>query len=660
MSELESLKKIINDKKVVSFDIFDTLLLRNIEKPTDIFKILDKYVFDKYDIEDFFNMRIESETKSRTAKNNYECTFTEIYNNLPIKSDKVKKDIMKKELELEERFLVANPFMKEIYNYCKETNKEILCISDMYLEEDFISKVLKNNGYSINKIYVSNVYHKSKGNKTLFEEVYRQNKYDKSKWIHIGDNYTSDYEMPINFGISAYNYKNVLSRSSKLSDNESISSSIINAIRNNAVNNGLELNYWEKFGIMYASPLYYAFASWLYNHNKDYDNIYFLARDGYMIKKVFDKIAKNQNNKIDSRYLYVSRRAVQLPILHLADKRDIIDTLTAVNSGLNEKVMVKNVFLYFNIDPYKYEEVINKYGFEVEDEVENEDYIKFKQLVSELYDEVFKPIMVKQTNLISKYLKQENFDKYKKNYLVDVGWRGSIQYSLNKLLDKPMLGYYFATSHGVYNDIYYDTLGFAANYGEPYYIFKDIEENLMIYEFLFSSPEGSLKRYELKNNKVIPITADNDEYSDEISILQDSALKIIDEYIKYFEYDNSLPSIDAINPIQVMINEKKYEDLINFNQIQTNVGYYGEKVSYVPSFTKDEIKKDFFKFDDTLIKSMWKNTFVLKNCKSEEEFYKFRKKINKKRIFKTAKRAFRENGLRYCIKKTHNKLRGRD
>ena len=38
----EEIKKIISKKDVVSFDIFDTLLFRNIYKPTDIFSSKEK------------------------------------------------------------------------------------------------------------------------------------------------------------------------------------------------------------------------------------------------------------------------------------------------------------------------------------------------------------------------------------------------------------------------------------------------------------------------------------------------------------------------------------------------------------------------------------------------------------------------------------------
>ena len=75
----KELLKLIDSNNVISFDIFDTLLLRNVYKPTDIFRILSKIAFEKYNIEDFYSIRVVAEKKSRTEENNNECRFDEIY-----------------------------------------------------------------------------------------------------------------------------------------------------------------------------------------------------------------------------------------------------------------------------------------------------------------------------------------------------------------------------------------------------------------------------------------------------------------------------------------------------------------------------------------------------------------------------------------------------
>ena len=135
--------QLIDKNDVISFDIFDTLILRNILKPTDIFKILAIYAKEEFNIDDFYDIRIESEKNSRNEKNNFECSYDDIYNaiNKKIKNKQYIERLKKRELELELEFCTYNSYMKSIFNYCEKRDKKIFLISDMYLEEDFINKL---------------------------------------------------------------------------------------------------------------------------------------------------------------------------------------------------------------------------------------------------------------------------------------------------------------------------------------------------------------------------------------------------------------------------------------------------------------------------------------------------------------------------------------
>ena len=627
MSELDRLLKKLDDYEVVSFDIFDTLLLRNVQRPVDIFKILESIVEKKYNINDFFEMRVNSEMNSRTEKNNYETTLDEIYKKMPIKDKTVKEEIKKLELKLESDFLIANPFMQKVYNYCLKNNKKVVCISDMYLPLSFLETILNKNGYKKVKIYLSCVHQKHKGNGTLYEEVYNTEKFDKTKWIHIGDNYECDYVQAINFGISAHHYPKVLDRSDVCGEMTSIASTIINAIRNNTANNGLELPYWQKFGILNASPIYFAFANWVYKRNVDHDNIYFLARDGYIIKKVYDKIIKLKKQKIDSRYLYTSRRAIQLPMLMFEDKTKAIDTLASINRGLNEKMVLKNVFNYFNMDLKKYEKIIKIYGFNsFDEEIDDENFLVLKQMLSEIYDD-FKLEMSKKVDNIKAYLEQEKVNDYEKVFMVDIGWRGSVQYALDKVIDKEVFGYYFCTNPYVYNEIFYNTQGFLINFGTPFWLEQEVSQYIMLYEFLFSAPEGSLKDFTKKDGKIVPVLGENTEYSKEIAEVQNSALEIIDKFMEYYDYITEFSGEEAVWPYRNFILNKKYEDLVKFSHIKTNVGYAGDSYNFVPTFSKKEIEEDPIEFMNEINKSMWNGTFLVKEIDNSIDYEEYKKHL---------------------------------
>lgn len=58
----ESIKKLIDESQVVSFDIFDTLLMRKVLYPIDVFKLVEKKAKQKnLNIKDFHKIRREAE-----------------------------------------------------------------------------------------------------------------------------------------------------------------------------------------------------------------------------------------------------------------------------------------------------------------------------------------------------------------------------------------------------------------------------------------------------------------------------------------------------------------------------------------------------------------------------------------------------------------------
>ncbi len=630
MKELEKLKELIDKYEIISFDIFDTLLLRSVRIPIDVFRILEVYVKKSFGIDDFCNTRVNSERISRTEKNAFETSLDEIYDCVPIDDSLIKEKIKNKEIELENQFLVANPFMKEVFDYCKEKGKQVLCISDMYLPSQYILKFLKKNGYGDVKVYISCEYHKHKGNCTLYYKVHEIEGFDKSKWLHIGDNYESDYNQAIKFGISAYHYRKVSERSPFLGDNLSISASIIYAICNNRVNNGLDIPYWKKFGIQYAAPIYYAFANWIYKNNLDHDNVFFFARDGYIIKKVFDLILKKEKSDIYSSYFYTSRRATQLPLLIYENKTFAVDMLAGVNFQYEEKTKVRNIFDNFDIPLNKYNFVLQKYGFKSEDDIITvENHIFYRQLISELYP-LFKEKMSEQVKFIKDYLKQEKATEFQTMNIVDIGWRGSVQYSLSHALENEMFGYYLCTGPYVYSDILYNTRGFLLNYNAPGELSEVIINNMMMFEFLFSAPEGSLIGYKKEKGKILPILDDKVDFINEVAVLQEAALDVIEEFLKYYPYTNDLTSDESLLAYRRFLNEKKYEDIVMVGTLNTNVGYSGSSYNFIKSYSKGFIESDIESFVELTKKSMWHGTFLVEEINTSEEYYNYKNFIEEK------------------------------
>lgn len=143
--------------KVVSFDIFDTLLLRPVLEPADTFRLLE----NKLNIPNFHNMRTTAEAEARKHKSVYvqDITLNDIYDmyeKLFNVTKEEKERLLQEELKLEYTILYERKSAKYLYEKARAEEKRIIIISDMYLSKEFLDKVLKKNGYDgYSNLYVS-------------------------------------------------------------------------------------------------------------------------------------------------------------------------------------------------------------------------------------------------------------------------------------------------------------------------------------------------------------------------------------------------------------------------------------------------------------------------------------------------------------------------
>ena len=159
---------------VISFDIFDTLILRPLGQPADVFYLIG----EKLLISGFRNIRIWAEwdarMKCRQKKGHMEIALKDIWKNIQDEVG-IQADIgMKLEIETEMSLCYGNPFMVEVWKELLRRNKRMIVVSDMYLPKAVLEQILQKNGFrGYEKLYVSCEYEKNKASGSLFEVVKR-------------------------------------------------------------------------------------------------------------------------------------------------------------------------------------------------------------------------------------------------------------------------------------------------------------------------------------------------------------------------------------------------------------------------------------------------------------------------------------------------------
>lgn len=178
-------KQLIDEYDIISFDIFDTLLKRPYDRPTDLFYDIEM----KERIPGFAVNRINAEKEARDRYSECEdITLKQIYQEVQEKY----KPFMEKELKYELEKTEANDIVLPIFKYAVKRQKQIIIISDMYLHSSFLKKMLEINGIvGFSKLYVSSETMKTKTSGNMYAHVLRNIQKGK-KVLHIGDNLYSD------------------------------------------------------------------------------------------------------------------------------------------------------------------------------------------------------------------------------------------------------------------------------------------------------------------------------------------------------------------------------------------------------------------------------------------------------------------------------------
>lgn len=203
--------------KVVSFDIFDTLLFRKVKEPKDVFLLMYNKIKDLIPASinelEWKEIRVNAEKDARKRKkklyDTYEVTFDEIYEAMPIFINNIDK-IKQYELKTEEEVCYINSYIYNVMqNIKRERRLKIILISDMYLRQDSLKNILLLKKFPLDILdgfYVSNEYGKNKVVGDLYDFVIKDIEIGAAEMVHIGDNIKSDYESPRKRGIWAIHY----------------------------------------------------------------------------------------------------------------------------------------------------------------------------------------------------------------------------------------------------------------------------------------------------------------------------------------------------------------------------------------------------------------------------------------------------------------------
>ena len=301
----------------VSFDLFDTLVMRKVFAYTDIFfRMEDKLISKGLKINKFPEKRILVEKNLSTG-----CvpTLEEIYTELLKRENMLAEsavELAEIEWQLDFETIIPRNEVIRIFNTLKNENIKIIITTDSYYNKGKILKICEKNGINADDIFVSCEYGINKRN-GLFEEL--KNKYPKLKILHIGDDEISDKQSADNAGFDSlkiYSAYEMFEKCGYFGLEKYLDSYngrlkvglVISRIFNSpfAENDKISISGCNDFGYAIIGEIISDFTLWLHERIKEskIKNIWFCARDGFLIRKLYSRLSDSE-----TVYFFTSRIA---------------------------------------------------------------------------------------------------------------------------------------------------------------------------------------------------------------------------------------------------------------------------------------------------------------------------------------------------------------
>lgn len=563
---------------VISFDIFDTAIFRKVDIPNDVFSIMAMEIGHG----DFIQVRKTAENVARERKEGIEgtreVTLAEIYDVME-EDYGIDPALMEREISLELELTEANPYIYRLYRKLREKGKTVIFISDMYLPQPVIEKILHKSGYTeYQKLYLSNTYKLRKGDGTLQKAVVAEQP-DK-KIIHIGDAPNGDVVQSRKAGMDALFYEDGREIKAE-SRTDNLSGSLYRSVINNSMYNGIwDESIFYSHGFRIGGILAAGYCEYINQiaKRKHIDKILFCSRDCEVLWKIYNDYYREHENE----YISISRYAV----MGISLERYLYDWAER--------------FIFRYVGPDSINSKTNKTITEVLQEAGTAyltDYLAEMGIdknvpAGQLKRGLLKRFVFSHADMIHRH-NEENVQAARQYYrevigeaqnilVVDIGWSGTCITALKYFVETHLpemacriFGTLMCTTRGKTLTTYMEKGIIFSYIYSPYHNMElldfmlgdELPEEELDYrhlslEYLFTSDSGTMIQYGLKEGSVIfERSAARPENVQEIREMQEGMLDFVKKYRDYRKAvgeDTVISPYVAFGPLMDACRDRNY------------------------------------------------------------------------------------------------------
>ncbi len=462
---IEEGRKLVVDKNIVSFDLFDTLLIRRIHDP-DLVKLpvarfiaqLAKKEGKKWSWQKIQQLRDRRETQQRaeTGKKyrDHEACYPTFMENVlrEIFAESYTDDLLGKitdyELAMENAMLVPRTELIVWLQELAVAKKRIFILSDMYLPANHLEKLVAHAKILelVECVVSSADSFAAKASGEGYRQLAKRYQLNPANWLHIGDNAFSDGLQAKEFGITPLIIadpkeqlrKSIVKRYTNYSKGKPFwRGRLLQQVMapHESENRKRAPLYCQ--GFTFIGPLIGMFVQEIREicRREKLSKIFFLSREGWTFERYWQQaipLIYPEEELPETTYLYVSRMALA--------------GASCAHKGLS-KTSVGIAFLppgnrdftdlcrIFSLKAEPFRPLLAEYGLNlttclshIHDGYSQQNRRSFNAL---LEDERFQSEVRRQSrdaNLaLQRYLEDAGFFAHQRVAIVDIGWLGSIQ-----------------------------------------------------------------------------------------------------------------------------------------------------------------------------------------------------------------------------------------
>ena len=458
-------KKIAQAVDTVSFDLFDTLLIRRIHDPDLVKMPVARFIADMaqekglhWSQEKVQNLRdnIENRHRQETGEKfaDHEACYPVYMKEMlaEIFFDDADESLFDKvadyEIAMENSMLVPRGEFIDWLSDLRQQGKKILIVSDIYLPAIYLKRFVEHAGFLdlVDDVVSSADTFLAKASGKAFPLLQKKHSLDPDRWLHVGDNPISDGLRPLEFGLRALVLHDASEKRRK-----SIIRRLVNYSagrpfwRGRALQQLMQPLEYENIerdelyaeGYSFLGPLIGAFVQHVAERSMELNvgKVFFLSREGWTFKKYWEKSIPHifpGKQLPEVEYLYVSRMALAGASCAYKGLTQINADIVFLPSGNSDFLDVCRVF---SLNPEPFARHLSRHDLtettilsSLHEGYLQENRIRFTELIE---DNEFQDEVKRQTrsanDALQRYLDDIGFFDHADVSLVDIGWLGTIQ-----------------------------------------------------------------------------------------------------------------------------------------------------------------------------------------------------------------------------------------